>query len=225
MREISPVKAERQGTAPGKQELEWRVRDKDRDRDMDNQGFTDFEGEYTEFSIVHHGGYFSCIPMALLADAITQERAVNLVSSALWGGEVTLSNVGDIAGDDEALQKAVHDLIRGLLEDLTGSESTEWDSCGVWAVLVEQGQRSGTMPENWKPGLEDLSLLRVKETQRLYDFAGLLSSDWADYLPEEVLELAEFHEPMAGPEKFWFDNEAKQQVVDALLESGCSVFE
>ena len=195
------------------------------DMDMGNQGFRDFEGEYTEFSIVHHGGYFSCIPTALLADAITQERAVNLVSSALWGGEVTLSNVGDIAGDDDALLKATNDLIRELLADLTGSDSTEWDPCGVWAVLLEQGQRSGNMPENWKPALEDLSLLRVKETERLFDFAGLLSSDWADYLPEAVLELAEFHEPIAGPEKFWFDDEAKEQVIDALTELGCSVVE
>ena len=40
--------------------------------------------EHTEFSIVDHGGTFSCIPSQLLAEVNVQEAAKRLVGNEDW---------------------------------------------------------------------------------------------------------------------------------------------
>lgn len=180
---------------------------------------------YKEFSIVDHGGTFSCIPSVLLADAVANEQAIRLVSSALQAGPVTLGSVREIAGDNDQLQEATYAVIRRLLQDCTDSDEEWWNEEEIWVMLMDAGKKSGEMPEHWEPTLEDLSTIEVRETEFLYDFAGLLSTDWASFLPEEVLELAEIHSTMAASEKMWFDDKNKSEVINTLNAHGYSVSE
>ena len=181
---------------------------------------------HKEFSIVNHGGTFSCIPSQLLADIRAQESAKRLVARALDEGEVTLKSVGAIAGADEVLRGAVQEVIMTLLNDqFDHSVGDRWYVEDLWEHLVALGVVVGEVPEGWQPTEEDLGRIPVLENEWLWAPSALLSAEWSEYLPEEVVELAEFTDSMLHGEQMWFSSESLERVTAILVKQGCTVSE
>ena len=179
---------------------------------------------YKEFSIEDHGGTFSCIPSQLLADIRVQESAKRLVARALDEGEVTLKSVDTIAGADEVLRGAVREVIMTLLNDqFDHTLGDRWDVEDLWENLEALGVVVGNAPEGWQPTEEDLGHIPVLELEWLWAPSALLSAEWSEYLPEEVVELAEFNDSMLHGEQMWFSSESLELVTAAFVKNGCAV--
>lgn len=179
---------------------------------------------HKEFSIVNHGGTFSCIPSQLLADIRAQESAKRLVAGALDEGEVTLKSVEAIAGPDQVLRGTVEEVIMTLLNDqLDHTLGDCWDAEDLWENLVALGVVAGATPEGWQPTEEDLGRIPVLENEWLWAPSALLSAEWSAYLPEEVVELAVFTGSMLHGEQMWFSSELLELVTAVLVKNGCTV--
>lgn len=177
-----------------------------------------------EFSIVDHGGTFSCIPTQLLANIRVQESAKRLVARALDEGEVTLKSVDAIAGADVVLREAVREVLMALLQNQFECEvDDDWDVDEVWEILEAHGVVEGETPEGWQPTEGDLGHIPVVELEWLWGPSALLSADWAGYLPQEVVELAEFNGSMLHGEQMWFRSESLELVTVILNNHGFMV--
>ena len=179
---------------------------------------------HKEFSVVDHGGTFSCIPSELLADIRAQESAKRLVVRALDEGEVTLKSVDAIAGPDQVLFGAVREVIMTLLNDqFDHTHGDRWDAEDLWENLVALGVVAGEIPEGWQPTEEDLGHIPVPENEWLWAPSALLSADWGEYLPQEVVKLAEFNDSMLHGEQMWFSSESLDSVTAILTNQGFAV--
>jgi len=180
--------------------------------------------EHTEFSIVDHGGIFSCIPSQLLAEVNVQEEAKRLVGNALDAGEVTLNSVDAIAGSDEDLRVAVRGVIMMLLKNqFDYGVDDEWDLEDLWEILTAHKVVEGEIPEGWQPSESDLRHIPVLELEWLWAPSDLLSADWSQYLPSEVLELAEFNDSMLHGDQMWFPSESLELVTATLSNYGYKI--
>ena len=180
---------------------------------------------HQEFTIVDHGGTFSCIPTQVLVDVRLHESAKRLVARALDEGEVTLKTVDAIAGADKVLGKAVREVIMTLLKNQFDCGADDvWNAEELWEILDARGVVEGAVPEGWQPDEDDLGYIPVVELEWLWAPSALLSTEWSEYLPQEVNELAEFSESLSG-ESMWFRSEQKSVVVDLLKGRGLHVAE
>ena len=181
---------------------------------------------HKEFSIVDHGGTFSCIPSQLLADICAQESAKRLVARALDEGEVMLKSVDAIAGADKVLRGAVREVIMTLLNDqFDHTLGDRWDVEDLWENLEALGVVVGEIPEGWQPTEEDLGHIPVLENEWLWAPSALLSADLSEHLPPEVVELAEFTDSMLHGEQMSFPSESLERVTAILVKQACTVSE
>ena len=180
--------------------------------------------EHTEFSIVDHGGIFSCIPSQLLAEVTVQEAAKRLVGNALDAGEVTLNSVDAIAGSDEDFRVAVRGVIMMLLKNqFDYGVDDEWDLEDLWKILTAHKVVEGEIPDGSQPSESDLRHIPVLELEWLWAPSDLLSADWSQYLPSEVLELAEFNDSMLHGDQMWFPSESLELVTATLSNYGYKI--
>ena len=99
----------------------------------------------------------------------------------------------------------------------------EWDLENLWEILKAHKVVGGEIPEGWEPSESDLGHIPVIENEWLWAPSDLLCADWSQYLPSEVLELAEFNDSMLHGDQMWFPSESLELVTATLSNYGYKI--
>ena len=147
-----------------------------------------------------------------------------MVGNALDAGEVTLNSVEAIAGADEDLRVAARGVIMMLLKNqFDYGVDDEWDLEDLWEILKVHQVVEDEIPEGWQPSESDLGHMPVLEHEWLWAPSDLFSAEWSQYLPQEVVELAEFNDSILHGDQMWFPSESLELVTATLSKYGYKI--
>ena len=147
-----------------------------------------------------------------------------MVGNALDAGEVTLNSVEAIAGADEDLRVAARGVIMMLLKNqFDYGVDDEWDLEDLWEILKVHQVVEDEIPEGWQPSESDLGHMPVLEHEWLWAPSDLFSAEWSQYLPQEVVELAEFNDSILHGDQMWFPSESLELVTATLSNYGYKI--